>query len=275
VEDLDYLAAKAPWVKSLFMNVRDYTAGSWVPLVERAQSRGYACGPWARTTDAEDNWNPQMVDELVRIADLWSGPLIVNSEAEIKGSGSTITKFIAGSIGTRDGAVSMEPWPFANVDWKPIGHLPVLPQIFGAQWSDDAAVAKAEWHRVGVERVFYTFGAFGGSSPSTYRLQAPFSIYPADAPMASYSLEAWKPTAIGFDPTDGTSEPPPQNAAQLAPLYRQKIAELAREWEALEPSETPEARLTIIRRIAESKELPWRQCRGAIADALDEVGVPE
>ena len=64
----------------------------------------------------------------------------------------------------------------------------------------------------------------------------------------------------------------PPSAAELAPQYLADIAAKARDWEALEPGDTPKTRLTLIRRIAESPEPQWKAARDKIMAALDEVG---
>lgn len=277
VEDIAYVASKAPWVKTLFLNVRDYDPDEWQTVRARASAAGIRTGPWSPTNDrATGDFSPRHLDDLVSVADEWrDSPLIVNPEKDIDGSGSEITAYMARNLGGREAAFSVQAWPFDSVDWRPLRSYPILPQIFPAESeaAKDPARCKARWHERGAELVYFTFGTYGGMRPSDFALQAAYSLFPGDPVLATYSLELWQPRSSGFDPTSGATVPPPPNAAQLAPAYLARIGELAREWEELEPSSTPLARLTIIRRIAESTGPEWNASRQAIAIALDGAGV--
>lgn len=183
----------------VFCNVGDFPAVAWETVIRpRALDLGMFCGPWARTKDAAGNWSPSTLDRIISAADRWRSPLIVNSESELNGTGADLTKQIARAVGNREGALSMEPWPYASVDWTPVTDMPVLPQIFkgyGAAAADPEG-CKDEWHRRGVKCVFLTFGSYGMQKPSDFKLQSPYSVYTADDCASNY--RAWSPTSSGY-----------------------------------------------------------------------------
>lgn len=195
----------------VFCNVGDYPASAWEEIIRpRALDLGMFCGPWARTHDPSGNFSPSTLDTIIRVADQWRSPLIVNSESELKGSGATLTKQIAAAVGTRDGGLSMEPWPYANVDWTPVADLPALPQIFPeyGQAARDPEGCKDEWHNRGVSCVYFTFGSYGSQKPDDYMLQSPYSVYTADDCGSDYG--AWSPTSSGYEGcVDGPVPPTP------------------------------------------------------------------
>jgi hypothetical protein len=179
VEDVATMAASG--FGAVFCNVGDYPPDEWATVRSRAVAAGVACGPWLRVAEEGTGaFDPERLGFLLDVADEWASPLIVNAEAELKGSGSDITEHIADEVKGRDAALSMEPWPFSNVDWRPVGHMPILPQLFGEQWGKDAEAARTEWFRCGVECVVNTFGTYGGSTPAMYDRLSPFGLYTAD-----------------------------------------------------------------------------------------------
>lgn len=274
-----YLKSKAPWVKGVFVNVRDFPPSDWNLVRQRCAEHGLFCGPWGRTARLDANgkqiepaeFDPNVLDMLIKTADAWHTPLIVNSESELKGSGADLTHYIAAETGSRQAAISMERWPFANVDWVPVAHLPVLPQIFDYEFVvQTAAECKAEWHRVGVRCVYLTFGVYGGATPAAYDLKAPYSLYPGDGLMASYSLETWAPTSDGFK---GCVEVAPPAAPPTTAETRRAIAAAAADWEEGQTAATPLTRITVARRIVESTNSQWTSVNDQIAKLLDDVGV--
>lgn len=286
VEDINYLRTKCPWVKGLFLNVRDNAPSMWDTVRQRATAANLFVGPWGRTMKAGGEFDPNMLNMLVNTADAWgAAPLIVNAESELKGSGSDLTSYIAKMVNWRQAAISMEPRPYANVQWTPVAHLPVLPQIFPSEQSVsyEPIAIRNEWWTYGVKCVYPTFGAYGGMKPSDFKLQAPYSLYPGDALMASYSLEAWAPTSQGYQGCiDATPTVPP--SAPSTAETRAKIVAAAEVWEAGQPGPTPLTRITIARRIAQSgsewtaKHTPvpgeeWTQLNQEIARLLDKAGV--
>lgn len=191
----------------VFCNIGDHPASEWEAIIRpRALERRMFCGPWLRTQAPDGTFSSAKLDELVAVAERWGSPLIVNAESELKGTGSTVTTLIAERVAGLDAAVSMEPWPFANVDWTPLADIPVLPQLFGVDWGIDARAAVDEWHAYGVECVFCTFGTYGGSIPLDYTLQAPYSLYTGDDCGGDYAR--WGPTSYGYV---GCLEPEPDN----------------------------------------------------------------
>jgi len=179
VEDVASMGAAG--FGAIFCNVGDYPLDRWSIVRERAQAAGVVCGPWLRTAEGgSGDFDPERLGFLIDVADDWRAPLIVNSESELKGTGRDVTSFIADEVGERDAALSMEPWPFANVDWSPVAHLPLLPQIFGPSWAEDADDARAEWYRVGMSCVVSTFGSYSGWSPDLYDRLSPYGVYTGD-----------------------------------------------------------------------------------------------
>lgn len=179
VEDLANMAASG--FGAVFCNIGDYPLERWAAIRSYAVAAGVECGPWLRTAEGGVGaFDPERLGFLLDVADEWGSPLIVNSESELKGSGDEMTEFIADECGARDWALSMEPWPFSNVDWRPVGHVPILPQLFGEQWGADADAARAEWFRVGAGCVVDTYGTYGGSTPAMYPRLSPYGLYTAD-----------------------------------------------------------------------------------------------
>jgi len=170
---------------AIYCNVGDYPPDEWATIRSRAVAAGVECGPWLRTAEGGTGaFDPERLGFLIDLADEWGTSFIVNTEAEADHSGDEITTFIADEVGGRDAALSMQPWPFASVDWRPVGHLPILPQIFGEQWGKDAEDARTEWFRQGAQCVVDTFGTYAidgkASTPAMYHRLSPYGLYTAD-----------------------------------------------------------------------------------------------
>jgi len=180
-------------------NVGDYGAEQWAVVREEAQQAGAVCGPWLRTTDGHD-FRPEFIDSLIRIADEWEAPFVVNSEKELDGSGNEYTTLIDSLCEGHDWALSMEPWPFASVDWGPI-HAPVLPQLFGPEWGVQEEDALEEWFRVGIKCVVPTYGTYSGWQPEMYGRLTPFGLYTADDCGNDYA--SWSPLGVYEDRCGG------------------------------------------------------------------------
>jgi hypothetical protein len=194
----DVAAMKAAGFEAIFCNVGDFHPDAWGPVRERAAREGVVCGPWLRTADSQNRFDPQRLHSLVFIADAWGSPLVVNSESELKGSGSEITQQIADAVRGRDAALSMEPIPFANVDWTPLAEVPVLPQIFPPDQGQmyDVAAVKQLWHGYGVHCVYMTYATYGDMQPADYVLDAPYSLYTADD--CGGNFERWRATSYTY-----------------------------------------------------------------------------
>jgi len=166
---------------AIFCNIKDYPVEEWDLVRERARAAGVPCGPWGRTATDSNEFDPNVMLRLIEVAADWGDqPYIVNSESEINGSGDDITSYIQQMCGADDYALSMEPWPFANVDWSPI-KAPVLPQCFGPEWGGtNYEDVIWQWHHVGVRCVVPTFGTYSGWQPELYPLLAPYGLYTAD-----------------------------------------------------------------------------------------------
>jgi hypothetical protein len=194
----DLAAMKAAGFEGAFGNVRDYAPALWSTHRAKAQALGMFFGPWGRTSYPNtDVWDPSVLDLLVATADSWNSPLLVNSEKELDGTGASLTSQIAAKVGARDAAVSMQAFLFYDTDWNPIGHLPILLQIFPAESpsAKDPEGCRRWAHQRGCQCVYFTFGTYGGMKPGDFDLKSPYSLFPADA-VSVYPL--WSPTSSGF-----------------------------------------------------------------------------
>jgi hypothetical protein len=209
VEDLDKMQAAG--FDGVFCNIGDHAPAEWEAVVRpRALQRGMFCGPWARTQGADGKFSEAILSSVVACAEAWGSPLIVNSESELKGTGSTWTPVIAAAVLGYDAAVSVEPQPFADVDWYHLKEIPVLPQVFGLM--DNAAWYRDQWHGYGVDCCFYTFGSYDWG-PSEYELRAPFSLYTGDDCGQDYA--AWSPTSFDYvGCVDAIAPPNPEDDMQ-------------------------------------------------------------
>jgi hypothetical protein len=264
----------------ILCNVRDYPPERWATIRERSRQAGVACGPWARTA-VDGAWNETMLQGLVAIADDWDAPLVVNSEKELDYSGDTLTRQIADVCGDRDYALSMEAWPFATVDWTPLAHVPVLPQIFPAEVeiANDPAGCRAQWYTVGVRCVVFTFGAYHDMTPDLFDRLSPYGAYTGDDMGGNYA--AWAPLG-SCDPCQPQPEPePPISEEEMEPVTDQQgrdavmfaVQAASQNW----TQDKPRGRLTVARRIcqAANDDAKWNACRDTIVQALDEAGVPQ
>jgi hypothetical protein len=189
----DVAAMAAAHFRAIFCNIGDFEPDEWLTVRQRARDADCWCGPWLRTADEWNAFDPDGVRWLVDVADDWGSPLIVNTESEAKGTGSNVTQFIADVVGARDAAISVEAWPFANVDWTPLARYPILPQIFPAESppSADPEACRAEWYAYGAQCVVFTFGAYGDQRPEQYERLSPYGVYTADDMAQDYA--AWSP----------------------------------------------------------------------------------
>lgn len=187
---------KAAGFSGVFCNIGDPASPpeAWSVIRQRCANEGMFCGPWART--GLDSFEIERLNLIIQTADAWHSPLIVNSESEIKASGSVFTSLIRRAIGDRDGAISTLDRPMASVQWTEVADIPILPQLFPDGGRFHISEVKQEWHDYGVQCVFPTYASYGGRKPSDYILKAPYSIYTADDCGLNY--DAWKPTSSGY-----------------------------------------------------------------------------
>lgn len=179
----------------VFVNTGDFGAGEWEQVVRpRALALGMFCGPWARV-ETNGAFSETKLAALLGVAQDWASPVIVNAESELKRTGGEVTALIADRCRSFDAALSMEPWPFADVDWFHLNPMPVLPQMFDG-WKD-TVVVRDQWWAYGVKCVYPTFGTFGGMQPADYVLNAPFSLYTADDCGGNY--QRWAPTQASYN----------------------------------------------------------------------------
>ena len=178
----DIAAMKYAGFEAIFCNIGDHQPSEWAEIRLRARTLGVECGPWLRTAEGNNQFSAERLRYLISTADSWEAPLIVNSESELKGSDWHLTTLIASELGNRDAAISMECWPFANVDWTPLAKYPILPQIFPqeAEAARNPAACRSKWYEYGVKCVVFTFGAYGGQRPSDYSRLSPYGVYSAD-----------------------------------------------------------------------------------------------
>jgi hypothetical protein len=233
VEDL--AAMQAAGFQGVFCNIGDHEPSEWESVIRpRALQRGMFCGPWARTQGGDGLFSPEILSKIVSCAERWGSPLIVNSENELKGTGSQLTSMIAQAVAGLDAAVSMEPQPFADVDWWPLKEIPVLPQVFGLM--ENASWYREQWHGYGVDCCFYTFGTYSGWWPEEYDLQAPYSLYTADDCGGNYA--AWSPTDFGYvGCVESVAPPTPEDDMELIGKQDGIVAEYNR-LRDLDPSGT-------------------------------------
>jgi hypothetical protein len=264
---------------AVYCNIRDYSPGHWDTIRDRARQAGVECGPWARTATGS-SWDEMMLQRLVYTADDWGSSLIVDSEKELDGSGEALTRHISDVLGDRDWALSMEAWPYASVDWTPLSHVPVLPQIFPAESesSKDPYGCRAQWRTVGIPCVVFTFGAYAGMYPEQFDLLTPYGVYTADdlagqyqrwGPLGTHEPCATTPAPIPEPPED-EMEPVTDQQGRDSILFAVQAA--AQNW----TDDKPRARLTICRRVAQAgnDDAKWNACRDQIVQALDAAGVP-
>jgi hypothetical protein len=182
---------------AVFCNIGDFAPSEWDFIRHQAAEASVVCGPWLRTATPSNNFSTEKFRYLLEVADKWNTPLIVNSESELKGSGRNLTEMMASEIGRRDAAISMEPWPFANVEWWPLGRYPFLPQIF-PQDSDVAKqpeACKDQWYKYQVDCVVFTFGSYHDQSPDAFKRLTPYGIYTADDCGGNY--QPWAAQGVG------------------------------------------------------------------------------
>jgi len=180
----DPYAMKAAGFGACFANIGDYEAPLWEDLRQRSLAAGLVFGPWLRTADGHNEFDPARFGYLLDVAEAWGSPLVVNSEKEIDHTGDDITGYMADELAGRDAAISMEVRPFGAVDWKPLGRagFPVLPQNFPREtgiWDTDDAI-RQNWWAAGMECVVITYGTYGGASPVDYPRLSPYGLYTAD-----------------------------------------------------------------------------------------------
>lgn len=191
---------------AIFCNIGDHAPEAWNVVRDRARAAGVVCGPWLRTADASNRFDFDRFHALLRCADAWGTPLIVNSESELQGSGTELTTYIDAQLGGRDAAISVEPWPFDNVGWWPFADRVVMPQHALSVASYDEQGLRDVWHAYGVKCVVLTYGSFDKTSPSGYARLAPFGVYTADDCANDYA--AWR--AVGTTtPCASPPDPPP------------------------------------------------------------------
>lgn len=285
--DGNVAAMAAASFRAIFVNVRDFEPAAWDTIRARARDAGVACGPWARTAQGGSGaWDEEMLQELVRVADEWQSPLIVDSEKELDYSGDTLTRHIADVLGDRDYGMSVEAWPFSSVDWTPLADVPFLPQIFPAESepSKDPDGCRTQWQKAGVRCVVFCFGAYAGQTPAMFDRLEPYGVYTADDMSGAYA--AWSPLGTGEpctqpptpqpepepEPEEDTMEPVTDTQARDAIGFAVQAA--AQNWGT---DTKPRARLTVCRRIAQAgnDDAKWNACRDAVVAALDAAGVPK
>lgn len=273
---------KAAGFQGAFGNVIDYPPEAWDVHRARARQWGMFFGPWGRTghpPPVGTGFERDKAEKIISIGRHWGGPYVLNCEKEIDNSGNTITGYITSMVGIDDCALSTEAWPFGNVDWSPVAHLPVLPQIFPQDWwgqppkmvelvMSRAEASKSEWHKRGIKCVYYTFGTYGNYTPANFELVAPYSLYTADA-IGATNYANWKPTSTGFK---GCVEiAPPVPPVPTPKQVRNKVLDAVDPWLVAQTKPVPLSRIKTIERIAgnEFTDEEWRLVTPTIKELLD------
>jgi hypothetical protein len=209
-ETEDVAAMKAAGFSGVFCNVHSYESTKWTTLRNKCKAAGLFCGPWARVANDQHKFDSAILDHLISVADSWEQSFIVNAEVELTDTGTVRTSEIANKVGGRDAAVSTLPWlqnP-PSVDWKPIGHLPVLLQIFpveqpgvfppGSVIEKQVADCRHHAHDCGIKCVYLTFGTYRGMEADWFKLQEPYSLFTGNEVGAKSEWAKWKPTSKGY-----------------------------------------------------------------------------
>jgi len=244
VEDIAYLKEKAPWIKGILLNVHSHTAEEWqaTTVIDKCKANGLFYGPWARP-EKHGVFIPEIVDYCISVSDKWKTLGLINPEKEID-SNQDALNYIVAKVGSRDYALSVQPTPFASIDWSVAGHLPILPQIMPVDQQGkhyDTEALKQEWWKLGVKCIYMTFGVFGGMKPTDFVLKAPYSLFTGDPIMASYSVEPWAPTSsgwVGCNPNEGEDDMPVGTVKSLNDAYDDILnSSAAQKWRTDNPGE--------------------------------------
>jgi hypothetical protein len=215
VEDIGYLKSNAPWVKGVLLNVRDYTPAEWeaTEVQEGCDRHGLWYGPWGRTTDSHEQFSEDMVDHILDTKVHWGSPVAcINCEKEIDGHQEHLDYVVIESEG-HNVALSVQPIPFANLNWSVIKNRPILAQIMPQDQGVhhiEIAVRDLWWMR-GAKIVYITYGTWGTQSPDDFPLRAAYSLFTGDPLMATRTVETWAPTStdwVAVKPTPPTPEEP-------------------------------------------------------------------
>ena len=158
---------KAAGFTALFVNTRDYPEAKWAFIRQQAEKAGMICGPWARTAKGPNDltWAPEILEELVNVADRWGTPFIPNCEKEIDFTNDDVTTFVRDAIDGRNAAVSTLARPMTAVDWHPLSNIPILGQLFVESQQTDPMNVRHEWFAVGITCFLGTYGSYGGRHP--------------------------------------------------------------------------------------------------------------
>lgn len=190
----DVAAMKAAGFGAIFCNIGDeHSPEAWKTVRAQAAAAGVVCGPWLRTATETHMFSTDKLKFLVAVADAWKSPLIVNSESELKGSGQQLTRLIAETVGRRDAGISVEAWPFSDVEWWLLNEYPILCQIFPQESGAGAhpEQCRSQWYAYGCKCVVYTFGSYHGMDPQTFDRLTPYGVYTADD--CNGNFQAWAP----------------------------------------------------------------------------------
>lgn len=206
-------AMKAAGFGAIFCNIGDHPPETWSTVRDQARAAGVICGPWLRTITPGNSFSVDKLDFLIATADRWNTPLIVNSESEMKGSGDQLCKLIAEKVGKRDAGISVEAWPFSDVDWWPLGEYPILVQIFpqeGGLPAQNPEQCRGQWYAYGCKCVAYTFGSYWGMNPNTFDRLSPYGVYTADDCVGNFQEWAPKGTRNPCQGTEAIKPPVPK-----------------------------------------------------------------
>jgi hypothetical protein len=202
----DVASMKAAGFGAIFCNVGDFQPDEWDTVRHQAAMAGVVCGPWLRTVTPTGMFSVDKLKFLITVADAWDSPLIVNSESELKGSGQELTRLIANAVGKRDAGISMEGWPFSDVEWWLLSDYPMLAQIFPQESGagEHPEQCKSQWQAYGMKCTVLTFGSYHEIDPNTFDRLTPYGVYTADD--CNGNFQAWAPRGLG-EPCLGVMPP--------------------------------------------------------------------
>jgi hypothetical protein len=213
-------------------NVGDHTVAEWATVIARCRSLGMAVLPWDYVrSDAE-------VKALCDLAKReFDGMVIVNAEKPLDAAqpgGAKVTlECIANECEGMDAALSVEPWPFASVDWTQVAKIPIQIQLFPQEneTSRDPRACRAAYYDAGVERAEFMLGMHELNPYAFPPRQYAYSVYTVDDMGSDYfpwgpqsfpplSASHFPKVAPGYGPSSPSGKPQSKKSLAWRALKR-------------------------------------------------------